>query len=155
MPGEEVDEGVPETVRECRVFARYLAGVDPADDPEFLRAYERGLASDAFRSACGPVGRFDRFLMRVAARGTTRAWACDAYARVFHPRSALLKKLVLVVALLETRAAYAQAVDHADGGGLAGLVLRAAVQFGTSAVLLIGATLVLVPVRIVLGDEAA
>lgn len=109
----------PSLDRECRVFAAYLLGSAPA--PYVIRKYhEAHQLSPAFSDD----GRFDRHLVRVAAVHGALTRAADAYARLVAPNALLRKKLVLLLAILETSAPSSDRIDAAIGGGRSALVLR-------------------------------
>jgi len=82
---------------ECRVFTRYLVAQEPG---EYLCGrYAHGhSASQAFR----PAGAFDRFLLRVAKASPLLALLADSYACLFARQSALRKKLILLLGILES-----------------------------------------------------
>lgn len=87
--------------RECRVFTRYLAGVAPP--PEATRKYvEAHRVTRAFTH--GPS--FERFLVAVARLTPPLTMLADGHARLVAPRSLLRKKLVLVLAILESSRNY-------------------------------------------------
>lgn len=85
---------------ECEVFCRYLAGFEPPPYVvlKYIEAHESGRN--------GPIVRSDdaleEALVRLARRGVVSARAADAYASVFRPSGTLRRKLVLLLAILET-----------------------------------------------------
>jgi hypothetical protein len=105
--------------RECRVFTEYLLGCAP--HPYVERKY-----ADAHRiaPAFSTGSRFDFFLIRAARshRGITKL--ADAYARLFVPASLLRKKLVLLLAILETCSPSCHLIDSAESGGKRMLLVR-------------------------------
>ena len=108
--------------RECRVFARYLAGSDPspATLAAYRRAHEHVLATDL-----EPGGsRGERALLALARRGPARARAADGFARFFAKKSTLRRKLVTLLAILECDAPSARTLDTADAGSAAGFLVR-------------------------------
>lgn len=82
--------------RECRTFTRYLVGREPT--PYVVGKYCEAHAVSAAYAAAG----FDARLTRVARTHPAATYLADAHARAFAPRGALRKKLVLVLAILET-----------------------------------------------------
>jgi len=94
--------------RECSVFCRYLCGEEPSD---YVRAkYRAAHEVGAVEPADGATS-FDRALVAIARGGTWRARAIDSYSRVFANGGLLRRKLVLVLALLETKSPTDRAVD--------------------------------------------
>jgi hypothetical protein len=123
--------------RECAVFSRYLIGQDPGEPVAhaYDRAHESGSVTGGGNTGSGPL---DRALLRLARHGTTMARVADAYAAVFARSSLLRRKIVLLVAILESRGPTSVALDTAVPGSpvlwigataleMAGAVLRVAV----------------------------
>ena len=128
---------------ECRVFTRHLIGREP--DEYVIRKYTEAHGS---LPALAPSLAVDDPLLRFARRSAVTARLADAYAAMFAPASALRKKLVLLVAILETSRASYQAVDAPLGGSALGALLRLAVTgAGAVAILLLG-TVILGPVHL-------
>jgi len=96
-----------------------------------------------------PRDAFERAALALARRGTWLARAADAHARLFAPSSALRKRLIVLLAILETAPAHHRTID--DPGmrfrAAAPLLLAAAGLRGVLA-LVLGAVL-LVPVQLV------
>jgi len=86
---------------ECRTLTLYLAGF--AADELVTLSYARGLVSDAFTKAAGDAS-LDRALLSLARRGPFAAGLADAWARCFAPAGQLRRRLVLLVAILESTA---------------------------------------------------
>ena len=76
------------------MFTRYLVGRDPDDYVQ--RCYRDG--HGRIRSGGDAL---DAALLRSATGGPVRAQVADAYARIFRPRGALRRKLILLLAILE------------------------------------------------------
>jgi hypothetical protein len=108
---------------ECDVFTRYLTR-RPATP------YIVGKYVEAHRAhpSIEPVDPFGRRLVDRAASGATMARLADAYARRAEPRGALRKKLVLLLAILETAPGSHQVVDRAPSRSIAGAVGSLAVS---------------------------
>ncbi len=87
----------PALARECRVFARYLAGMPPTR--YVLERYAAAQAS--LPTAPHQAPRIDRLLLGVATPGVPLCRIADAYARWCRPRGLLRQKLVLALAVLE------------------------------------------------------
>jgi NADH dehydrogenase len=128
---------------ECDVFTTYLAGRTAND---YVRAKYRG--AHAVSAALADSGAFDRFLVRFARAGSLFTRLADAYAALFTPASLLRRKLVLLLAILETCPPYFQQFDAPLGGTAVGAVLRLfATGLGAGLSLIVG-SLLLLPVRI-------
>ncbi|SRR5712692_4694078 len=89
---------------ECEVFTWFLVGAEPSG-----YVVERYRAAHAMSRTYIPPDRFEMWLVRLARSGPFWTKLTDSYARVFAPRSALRKKLVLVLAILETCPPYYRA----------------------------------------------
>lgn len=100
---------------ECRLFCRYLADVDAT--PDIIGAYQRAHAIATLKlRATTPL---DRALQRLAITGTAFTRMADSFAGLIAPASALRRKLVVLMAILESRGASAMRVDRATPGSLA------------------------------------
>jgi hypothetical protein len=95
--------------RECQVFFHYLC--DLRMDPYIVAKY-----CEAHRKvpAYTPSPGFDQLLVRFAAMGSSFTRMADSYSRFFVPRSTLRKKLILLVAILESSSAGAAFLDIVD-----------------------------------------
>jgi hypothetical protein len=131
---------------ECRTFVQYLVGEDPPHD--IVAAYQR--AHDVSTvSASGLSSRaLDQALLRLARVGPVCARAADGYAAVFAKASVLRRKLVLLVAILESRGQTAARIDSAEPGPRAAWILGLSARIGLSLLMLGAATLAIVPLRI-------
>lgn len=137
-----------ETARECAALAAYLTGAAP--DSYIARKYhEAHAASDRFQ----PRGRFDALLVRWATRGPGWASLTDTYACLFARRSALRKKLILLMAILESSAPRFGFSDRADAGSAAGFWLRLAARGVGFGLRLLAASVALAPLHLVLGND--
>lgn len=88
--------------REFTAFARYLGWRGPVDrlDDTYQRLHD---------AADYPTTPVDALLLRVARHGWFAVTLADAYGRLVAPHGALRRRLVLVLAILES-----SAVSHAD-----------------------------------------
>lgn len=130
---------------ECDVFTRHLLGRG-ADD--YIRTKYR--AAHAVLPALRASDAFDSFLVSFARKGIVFTKIADAHAAVFAPWSLLRKKLVLLLAVLETCPPSHRTID-APVGGRPFLALLALSVTGLTAVFsLIAGSLILFPVRMVL-----
>jgi hypothetical protein len=133
---------------ECRVFTEYLLGcVAP---PYTLLKYKDAHQTSPVFSA---GNRFDQFLVHVAGKHPALTRVADSYARLLAPQALLRKKLILLLAILETSAPTCHVLDSVDGGSnltLAFRLLGKAATFGFSAAA--GAILFL-PAQLILSGE--
>lgn len=139
---DAVERGVHD---ECTVFTRHLLRMDP--DNMVIASYHEAVTS---LDTLTPVGRWDRTLLRIARTGVVWARCADAYASLFSRSSALRKRLVMLLAILETRPPFSNRIDQAVEGP--GLLLAGRLVFrGIVATLgLIAGTLLLAPLQILL-----
>jgi len=136
--------------RECDVFCRHLTGA-PAG--EYVRA--KYLAAHALGVVGEPADGFDAALARWAAAGPTRARWIDGYA-VFFARTGLLRrKLVLLLAILESAAPSDRLVDRIDAGSRVGFLVHMGLEMALYAARLILAVIALTPVRVLFAGRRA
>jgi NADH dehydrogenase len=127
---------------ECRAFTLHVIGRE-ADDyvhAKYRAAHDR-LAALHSRDA------FDLFLVRFARRGRLLTKLADAYAAVAMPSSVLRRKLVLLLAILETCPPYHRILDEPAGGGPVRASARLVVTCFFAAASLVAAAAILLPVR--------
>jgi hypothetical protein len=106
--------------QECRVFSRYLAGIEAT--PYLLEAYARGHARlPAERSAPDAL---DQILLSVARRSPWLTRIADAYARRARPTGILRQKLVLQLAVLESSPPAHRWINGADTGPIPLILAR-------------------------------
>jgi NADH dehydrogenase len=128
---------------ECRVFTRHLLGMAP--DALVLASYQRAVATVP---ALAPAGNWDRALLAVARRGVLVARCADAHAALFARSSALRKRLVMLLAILETRPPFADEIDRAVGGNMPVAIARVALRGLGSILGLVVGTVLLLPLRL-------
>lgn len=132
-------------VRECDTFCRYLAG---ADAPDNVRAKYRE-AHDLGVVAIEPANtRFDRALVRFARLGTFATRLADVHARFFANGGLLRRKLVLLLALLESHADTVGRVDAPTVAGPIGFVVETALRMTVFVLLALLGLVVFLPVRL-------
>lgn len=127
---------------ECAVFTRCLIGVPPTGQvvSAYVDAHRR---SGAFTADGDPAA----WLVALARRGPFRARLADAYARRFAPRGVLRRKLVLLLAILETSSPSFRVIDYDRPSSPGVAVLRLA-AVGTAGVLTaVFAVATLVPLK--------
>jgi len=130
----------PALERECESYTRYLSGRMPT--PYVVEKYldfHQKIGFPAERD------RFDRFLVSFSACGPFRARLADSYASVFRKNSAVRKKLVVTLALLECAPPTFEELDRVPP---AGAVLRLAMGAMMYASTLLIAAAFLTPVRL-------
>ncbi len=117
-PHRELDR---ELDRECLAFSNYLIRRRPND--YVLAKYRE--AHDASDIVDLKEGRFlDRLLVGVAASHTIGARLVDAYTAIFYKKSAVRRKWILLLAILESCAPTHEYFDVPDAGGRAWLAAR-------------------------------
>ena len=129
---------------ECRIFARYLAGDEPLPYvmAKYLDAHEK-------RSALTATRKFDRFLVSFATTGLVFLKVADSYARLLAPASTLRKKLVLLLAILESSSPSYRSFEKVDGGGTVLLGLRILQRMAVFAVCVVFGAIVLLPAQVI------
>lgn len=135
-------EPLHELNRECVALATYLTGYPPANylAQKYREAHEK---SGRFTAR----GHFDAYLLRWAARGPRRAALADAYACWFARRSAVRRKLILLMAIMESGPPRLGFSDRA----VTGFPLRLAARGAGFALRLLTGLVALAPVHLVLG----
>lgn len=132
--------------RECRVFTRHVIGSDPT--PYIVEHYVR---AHHVSPKLAPGDRFDRYLVRFAARHRVLARLADSYARVFASGSLLRRKLVLLLAILESAPQTHRLIDQPPGGGLVLIVGRLVGHGVLWMAGLLAGTVLLGPARLAIG----
>lgn len=131
--------------RECRVFTKHLTGSEPGE-----YVLERYIGAHRVRTEFTSRSRLDRFLCSFAGFSPLMARLADGWAVVFAPTSVLRRKLILLLAMLESCAPHYRRLEEVRGGRariLAGLAVR-----GVAAVLtMLVALFIFVPARVLLG----
>lgn len=107
--------------RECRSYTRYLVGQTATGYviEKYLDFHRKFPASVDVNSQ-----PFDHFLVEFSARGRFSARLADTYVSRFRKHSALRKKLVLTLAILETVPPSFQILDKVPRGGRVCALLR-------------------------------
>jgi hypothetical protein len=131
-----------ELERECRTYARYLSGQTP-----------RGYIIEKYQDFHQKIGvaaerdRFDRFLVSVSSRGAIGVRLGDSYASFWSRNSALRKKRIVTLALLEAAPPTFEILDRVPRGGRIGAVVRLGVGALQYTLTLLVATALFTPVR--------
>jgi hypothetical protein len=134
------------TAVECRTFARYLCGANPTE--YVASAYSRLLPSAAVSAETAGL-LIERSLLAFARLGSPAIRIADGYAGVFRPRSALRRRLVLLLAILENSPPTARTLNTGDEGTAVAVVARLAATLVVSGVCALIGVLVLGPVHVV------
>jgi len=133
---------------ECEVFTKYLLGCSP--HPYVVRKYtEAHDVAEVFSTG----SRFDNLLVRVASVHPTLTRLADSHARMFAPKGLLRKKLVLLLAILETSAPSCHWIDAVDGGGRVGLLFRLVFKGIAFAVSVVAGAIFFLPLQMILPSE--
>lgn len=107
--------------RECLAFSAYLVNQRPS---EYAMAKYRE-AHDVSRIVQRSEERFlDRLLVNVSVAHPIGARLVDAYTAIFYKKSAVRRKWILLLAILESCSPTHKYFDGPDDGGRAWLVLR-------------------------------
>lgn len=138
--------GADAVARECRVFTRHLLGVEP--DAQVVAQYRDALGR---LPVLQPIDRFDARLLAIASGGTWRVALADGYAALLLPASTLRKRLVLLLAILESRAPFHQQIDAGLGGPVPMLARVVVASVGAVLSAVAGAAL-FVPMRLLMGS---
>jgi hypothetical protein len=142
---------IDSTAAECRVFTRYLIGhlPDAYISRKYAQAFEPG-----YPLAGAAASGFDALLLKLAVLHPLLTRTADIYSRFFRPASAVRKRLVLLLALLESWAATAGMLDSTRRTGFVRFVIVLLADAGLSAVLLIVAAPFLLPAQLLSGARS-
>src|SRR5262245_43793124 len=97
--------------RECNVFCRYLIGQTPND---YVRKKYRDAHGSRSLVGGGCISPWDALLIRIARISPWSTRITDVYSRVFYGSSLIRKKLVLLLAILESCAPSHRYLDSVD-----------------------------------------
>jgi hypothetical protein len=134
------------------VFARYLTGRAPAD---YVREKYRQAFDGLQQQRLGVRDRFDALLLRLARMHPLLTHATDSYSRLLRADSVVRRRLIMLLAILETHAGSVSRLDRPDCHGIAGLVLGMGMRGIGSMLLLLPALLLLLPLQLLLGRRNA
>jgi hypothetical protein len=135
----------PNLSAECVVFTQHLLGCRPTD--YVIAKYEE---ANEKLPTLAPADRFDAWLVGFAASRASAASLADSYAAVFVPASALRKKLVILLAILETCPPFHQDIDDPVRGGRWGAVAGIGLDSARALFTFMAGALIIVPARVVL-----
>ena len=128
--------------RECRTFTRYLVSRDPT--PYVVQQYRAAHAAVRAYEATG----FDARLAALGRAHPALAFFADAHARVFAPRGAFRKKLVLLLAILETCPPFFGELERVVAGPLPLQILGVSARMLLFVVAVAAGTVVFLPLRL-------
>lgn len=134
--------------QECLALTQYLLGCPP-------NSYVVQKYVDAHHAvqALGYGSSFDRFLVRCARQHWLLTKLADSYARIFDSQGLLRKKLVLLLAILETSPPFFQAIDAVDGGSKLWLTVRLICRGSMAVISLVAGALVFFPIQLVMAKS--
>ncbi len=134
--------------KECSAWSRYLVDRAPSAAvlARYLEAHAQGIVE-------GPqsCSSFDRALVRVARGAPFLARLCDVHARIFRPAGLLRRKLVLLLALLESDRQSHARVDEVSAGSRLGLSLALGTWLVRFVLLTVLGLFLFLPLRMVCG----
>ena len=130
--------------RECAVFCRYLCGELP--NAYVLEKYRAAHSCGAIEPPRGATS-FDHALVALA-RNAWLTRAIDGYARVFSGGGLLRRKLVALLAILEVKAPFDDALDTPTSTGTLAFFARIAWLGVAFAFTLLVTSIALLPVRL-------
>lgn len=135
---------------ECRVFTRYLTGSLPNRyiSEKYAEVFCSGQPLDP-----DPQTEFDSLLLYLATLHPFLTRAVDAFSRFFYTGSAVRKRLIVLLALLESQASTSVDLDCPDKNVFTGFIPGMVIQLTAFALLLGIATLFLLPLKLLLGRQ--
>jgi hypothetical protein len=130
---------------ECRTYTRYLIGRMPTEYivEKYLDCHQK-----LDTMAAAKPDRFDQFLVGVSARGPFWARLADSYVSLFSKDSAVRKKLVLTLALLECAPPSFEKLDQPQSRGMAGAIVRLSLGAMRYALTLVSSVVIFTPIRL-------
>ncbi|MGR9107666.1 MAG: NAD-dependent epimerase/dehydratase family protein [Gammaproteobacteria bacterium] len=132
---------------ECSIYTRYLADQEPDSfvQRKYAEAFETG------RPLALPIAsRFESLLERISRKNALSTRAVDGYCKLFYRNARVRKKLVLLLAILESRAETARSIDRPDDIAPPLLLLTFFTRIARAVLLLVFVTILFSPIRIVL-----
>ncbi len=151
LEAEQGQQAAASQQHECRVFSRYLTGQLP--EPVVCEKYADALTARQHR-LLEVHGRFDALLLGMAAMHPLLTRFADVYARYFYSDSVLRRRLVMLLAILETRSAVFAQLDSPNCGGKTGLLVGMSLRSIASVMLLAVALITLLPLHLLFGRRS-
>jgi hypothetical protein len=126
--------------RECEVFCRHLVGRVPSEHVvhKYVEFHKSAPAQRELHSGAG-----DRLLVGIAALSPAFTQLADAFSCIVRPAGVLRKKLVLLLALLETSTALAE--HHEAAGSRLASCVRLMISLALAATVFLASLVVLLP----------
>jgi hypothetical protein len=138
-------------IEECHTFCRYL--IDQTPNHYVLQKYKDGHRARNLRQGFAP-NRFDQTLVRIAALNTFATRIVDTYTRVFLKTALIRKKLVLLLAILESCAPTHSGLDAAESCTRPMLFMSLLQKLFMFSMTLFFSAIVLMPLRLALGKTS-
>jgi hypothetical protein len=134
--------------RECVVFSKYLLGIKPTEYvmQKYHQAHEIGSVMAGRRS-----NLFDRLMTGFATISPVATRIADSYAALFLRNGLLRRKLIVLLAILESCAPSYSRLDSIDETRPLFIVLKMIKSVCASGVLLLIATLTFLPLHVLFG----
>ncbi|MDH5514058.1 MAG: hypothetical protein OEY45_02730 [Gammaproteobacteria bacterium] len=139
-----------ELLTECRIFSRYLVDTDPGN--YVCDSYVAAVRQ--LRESLSPTSSFDRLLLRLARLHPLITRSVDVYARFFAPASSIRRRLITLLAIIESDGTMLDRLERPDQAGLPGFIGGMLWRSLLLVVLLSIAMLILLPVQLVTGRPA-
>jgi hypothetical protein len=145
----EVASEIKELQKECIAFTNYL--IDQSPEPYIIQKY---LEAHTILQSLRPenASRFDRFLLKLPRRRIILKVA-DVYTLHFHAIALLRKKLLLLIALLESHASTSKRFDFPAQNSRFFVLTRTLWNTAGYLILLAAAAIFLGPVALVMRSE--
>ena len=132
---------------ECKVFTRYLMGQLP--DKYIREKYTTAFSPG--QPLCKDLqSGFDALLIKLAVIHPLFTHAIDAFSRFFYNDSTLRKRLIMLLALLESQASTSAEMEYPLKTGFTASILSMVLPLTLFSILLGIATITLLPLKLVL-----
>jgi hypothetical protein len=136
---------------ECAVFCRYLIGEDPSEYVKIKYRVAHHIGSVSHGILATPS---EAFLVKLASVGPWSAQLIDSYARIFRPCSLVRRKLILLLAILESCAPTHACLDSVDSPSIVALFLGSVRRCLNFALVAVVGSLVILPIELTLRRSA-
>jgi len=128
--------------RECIRFTEYLVNCYPS-----VYIQEKYLEGNKFSGIENNINEFDAFLIKVANKNTLMIKLADIYTAVFYRKAVLRKKLVLLLAVLESCPSTYSKIDSVSNDSKLFLFLKIAQKILIFSLLLPVSIIIFFPIR--------
>jgi NADH dehydrogenase len=148
VAGEKEDLALKRLYHECKVFCHYLVNTPPIEyvSKKYADAQRAKNSDFQFRSSS-----FDRFLIKFSQWNTIYTRVSDSYTRVFSKHSVFRKKLILLLAILETTSPHYKYLDTIDSSSMTTFYISLFKNCFIFGSILLLSLVILGPVHILLG----